>query len=274
MSAPGLPARLPAVLAVTRARVRVEFLVFIRERISVVFTFFFPVLLLIVIGAIFHGQRLPGDVDLAQYFVAGMIGAGLFGVSFQNVAIAIPIERDIGTLKRLAGTPMPRSAYFLGKMAMVAFVALAQNVLLLGIGSAFFGLRLPDTADRWLTYLWVIVLGIASCTLLGIAASGFVRNGRTAPAVMSPIAIVLQFISGVYFVFATMPTWMQTVAAIFPLKWIAQGMRSVFLPDGYQSQEPAGSWELDRVALVLAAWCVLGFLVAVRTFRWRGRTDD
>jgi ABC-2 type transport system permease protein len=269
----GAEARLPSLWSVSWVRARVEFLSFIREREAVVFTFAFPIMLLVIFGAVFGGQSIAGGVRFAQVFVAGMIAAGLFGTSFQNLAISIPIERDSGALKRLAGTPMPKSAYFMGKVLLVAFVALVQNVLLLGIGVLFYDLPLPSAAGRWLTYLWVGALGITACTLLGIAATGFVRNGKSAPAVISPIAIVLQFISGVYFVFAALPAWMQTVAALFPLKWMTQGMRSVFLPDGYQSQEPAGSWEHGRVALVLAVWCVAGLLVATRSFRWRNRED-
>ena len=75
------------------------------------------------------------------------------------------------------------------------------------------------------------VLGSASCTLLGIAVSSLAKNGRSASAMVTPIALVLQFISGVFFLFSQVPTWMQTVAAFFPLKWMAQGLRSVFLPD-------------------------------------------
>jgi ABC-2 type transport system permease protein len=52
---------------------------------------------------------------------------------------------------------------------------------------------------------------------------------------------------------------------------MAQGLRSVFLPDALAAQEPAGSWELGRVALVLAVWCVLGLLLCVATFRWQDR---
>ena len=52
---------------------------------------------------------------------------------------------------------------------------------------------------------------------------------------------------------------------------MAQGMRSVFLPDDYQTQEPAGSWEHGRIAMVLGLWLVGGLLVAVRTFRWQRR---
>jgi ABC-2 type transport system permease protein len=271
-AAAGTPARLPSLPSVVWVRARVEFLEFIREREAVVFTFAFPPLLLVIFGSVFGREQIEGGVKFAQYFVAGMIAAGLFGSSFQNLAISIPIERDAGALKRLAGTPMPKSAYFLGKVVIVAFVALVQNILLLAIGVVFYDLSLPS-GGRWVTYLWVGALGIAACTLLGIAATGFVKNGKSAPAVISPIAIVLQFISGVFFVFASLPTWMQSVAAIFPLKWMTQGMRSVFLPDGYARQEPAGNWEHGRIALVLAVWCVVGLVVATRSFRWRSRED-
>jgi ABC-2 type transport system permease protein len=63
---------------------------------------------------------------------------------------------------------------------------------------------------------------------------------------------------------------MQTAAAFFPLKWIAQGFRSVFLPDSFAAVEPAGIWELPTIALVLALWSVAGLLLAAWTFRWRG----
>jgi ABC-2 type transport system permease protein len=64
---------------------------------------------------------------------------------------------------------------------------------------------------------------------------------------------------------------MQTVAAVFPLKWMAQGLRSVFLPDVMAASEPAGTWELGRTALVLGVWCVAGLLLCVATFRWQER---
>ncbi len=265
--------RPPPLHSVYAVRAKVELLSFVREREAMVFTFAFPILLLVIFGAVFGDQELEGGISFAQYFVAGMIAAGLFGSSFQNLGIAIPIERDSGALKRLAGTPMPRSAYFAGKIAVVAVVAAVQNVLLLAIGVLFYDLDLPSTAQLWLTYAWVTVLGLTACTLLGIAVTGLVKNGRTAPAIISPIAIVLQFISGVFFVFSELPSWMQEIAAVFPLKWMTQGMRSVFLPDDYQTIEAAGSWEHGRIALVLAAWCVVGLAVAVRTFRWRNKAD-
>ena len=82
-------------------------------------------------------------------------------------------------------------------------------------------------------FTWLFLLGIAAGTTLGIAYSSLARSSSSAAAVVSPVVIVLQFISGIFFVYSPLPSWMQHVGAVFPLKWIAQGMRSVFLPDSF-----------------------------------------
>src|SRR5205085_1587802 len=83
----------------------------VRDREAAFFTMILPVLLLVVFGSAFSGTVAPG-IRFSQYFLAGMIASGIVYTSFQNLAIAIPQERDDGTLKRLQGTPMPKSAYF------------------------------------------------------------------------------------------------------------------------------------------------------------------
>jgi ABC-2 type transport system permease protein len=264
-------AALPSIARVCRTRSGVELKEFFRQRESVVFTLMFPVILLLVFGAVLD-YDLGSGVSFTQYFMAGVIAAGILGASLQNMAIGIATERSDGTLKGLAGTPMPKSAYFVGKVVQVFVVTVAIVAILLVIGTAFYGVVLPSGTD-WLTFVWVAGLGSAACTLLGIAVSSLARNGRSASATVTPVALVLQFISGVFFLFSQVPTWLQTVAALFPLKWMAQGLRSVFLPDELAAQEPAGSWELGRVALVLGIWCVVGLLLCVRTFTWQDRTD-
>jgi ABC-2 type transport system permease protein len=250
----------------------IELRQFWRSRQQVVFTMGFPVIMMVIFGSIFSGD-LGGGVKFTQYFVTGMIASGLMVTGFQALAIQIPIERDRGVLKRLSGTPMPRPVYFIGKVAMVLVVASAETVILLAVAVPFFDVSLPDTATRWLTLVWVSLLGISACTLGGIAFSSVAKSGRSAPAVVTPVALVLQFISGVFFVFTELPPWMQQVAALFPLKWMCQGMRSVFLPDSFAVQEPSGSWELGTIALVLIAWCVGGLVLCIATFRWTTKRD-
>jgi ABC-2 type transport system permease protein len=115
------------------------------------------------------------------------------------------------------------------------------------------------------------LLGSLSATVLGIAFSSVPKSGRAASAVVSPIVIILQFFSGVFFVFSQLPGWMQQFAAIFPLKWLTQGMRYVFLPDSFATQEVAGEFELGKIAIILTLWTIVGTLIAIKTFRWMRR---
>lgn len=268
----GQSPHVPSTLRIGGARVVIEIRAFFRDKESAVFTFALPMILLVVFGSVFNQEIAPG-VTFSQYFVAGMIASGVVYTAFQNLAISIPQERDDGTLKRLLGTPMPQSAYFVGKVGMVAVIYVVQVALLMAIGVAFFGLAMPDSASKWVTFVWISVLGLVSCTLLGVAFSSVPRTGRGAPALVSPIVLVLQFTSGVFFVFSELPTWMQNFASIFPLKWLTQGMRSVFLPDSFAAQEVAGSWELPQVAAALVAWTVIGAVLALTTFRWQRRGE-
>jgi ABC-2 type transport system permease protein len=183
------------------------------------------------------------------------------------------MERDRGVLKRFLGTPMPRWVYFAGKVLMVAFIALLETVILLGVSVLLYGLELPDTGGKWLTFLWVAGLGITACTLSGVAFSSLARTGRSAPAVVTPVALILQFISGVFFVFTDLPGWMQKLASIFPLKWMCQGLRAVFLPGSFGAREPGGSFDLGLVAIVLGGWCVLALVLCLTTFRWTTKRD-
>jgi ABC-2 type transport system permease protein len=262
--------KVPGTLRLGLLRGQMEIIQFTRQKEAVVFTIFFPVILLAIFGSVFKNTIAPG-VTFSQYFVAGMIASGLVNSGFQNIAINIPLERDMGAIKRLRGTPLPITSYFIGKAISVFASMAVQVIILLIIGTAFFGLNLPTEPSKWLTFTWILILGTACATALGVAFSSVPKNGRGASAIVSPVVIVLQFFSGVFFVFTQLPGWMQQVAAIFPLKWLTQGMRSVFLPDSFASQEVAKSWESGRTALILLAWLIAGLFLAVKTFRWENK---
>lgn len=259
--------KIPSAITLGIRRGGLEIRQFARQRESVVFTLLFPVILLIIFGSVFKDTIAPG-VTFSQYFVAGMIASGLVNTGFQALAITIPLERDFGALKRLRGTPMPASSYFIGKVILVSVSMVIQIFMLLGFGLIFFGVEMPTDINKWITFTWLLLLGSACSTSLGIAFSIVPKSGRGASAVVSPIVIILQFFSGVFLIFTQLPPWMQQIAAIFPLKWLTQGMRSVFLPDSFAAEEVAKSWENGRTFTILIIWLVIGIFFSVRKFRW------
>ncbi|WP_062438953.1 ABC transporter permease [Herbidospora daliensis] len=263
-----------ATLTIGLARASLETKLFFRQRDAVIFTFSFPIILLVLFGSIFEGDLEGTGITVAQLYSAGLIGAGVMGVAFQNLAIGIAIDRDDGTLKRLAGTPMPRAAYFVGKLVSSLVLSAIEVALLLLVAVLLFDLELPTDFSRWATLVWVLTLGLAGAALLGIAVSSLPRNAKSAAAVVSMPYVLLQFISGVYIPFTELPSWLNNVAAVFPLKWMCQGLRSVFLGDAGAALELTGSYELPKVAMVLGLWLAGGLVLCLATFRWTNRGES
>ncbi|MFK4101814.1 ABC transporter permease [Streptomyces sp. NPDC019531] len=264
---------LPGAWGLGLRRGALEIRQFFRQRDQVVFTFAFPVVFLFLFASIFSDDVEGAGITASQLYVPAMMAAGIMSTSFQSLGISIAIERDEKVLRRLRGTPMPPAAYFLGKIWLVLVTGLMETAILLLVGTTLYDVDLPSDAGRWFTFAWIFVLGLTACALLGIAISSVPNSSKSASSVVVLPFLVLQFISGVYIAIDTIPGWMLNIGALFPLKWMCQGLRGVFLPDSAQVLEQAGGWEFGRIALVLGAWCVGGLLLCLLTFRWKNRRD-
>ncbi|MEU0479939.1 ABC transporter permease [Streptosporangium sp. NPDC006013] len=271
-TSPPVVPRLPSTVRLGLSRAAIETKMFFRERDAVIFTFSFPIIMLVLFGSIFADDLEGTGLNVSQVYVAGLIGAAAM-TGFQNLGISIAVERDDGTLKRLAGTPLPRTAYFMGKALNTLFISFCQVVILLAIGVMLFDLELPSETSVWATFTWVFVLGVLGSSLLGVAISSLPRSSKSATAVIVMPFVVLQFISGVFIPITRLPSWLVNISSLFPLKWMCQGFRSVFLGDAGATLELAKSYELDRVALLLGAWVIGGLVLCLMTFRWKSRRD-
>jgi ABC-2 type transport system permease protein len=258
-------------------RARFEIAQYVRSGDTLMFTFLFPILMLglftVAFGADGDMQPAPGlpPVPVAQMYLPAMLAAGLLLSGLQNLAIDIAVDRSEGVLKRLGATPLSPVSYFIGKIGQVGVTGVAQATIILLFAAVVLRVPLPTDPARWLTFAWVFVLGITGSALLGVALSAVPRSSRSAVAVVIPTVLVVQFLSGVYFLFYMLPEWLQTAAGVLPVKWMAQGMRYVFLPDAYAALEQNGEWDIPGVALALTVWLVVGLVLARVTFRWTRR---
>ncbi|MGE0599762.1 MAG: ABC transporter permease [Dehalococcoidia bacterium] len=266
---PGSPGRF---IRLSIARTKIELKSFFRTPEQVFFTFLLPVLFVVIFSTIFSGEidGPPGAerVEFAQYFVPGMIASGIVSATFASLAMTVAVEQHDGLLRRLSATPLPRSSYFAGKIGLALVTSILEVILILGIGVVFFGISLPTEPEKWAAFAGVFVLGVASCSLLGLAYTRIIRTGDSAPAIVQPPYLILQFISGVFLQYNQVPSGLQFVASIFPLKWMAQGLRYTFLPDWVAQDDYGGGWKVEQTLLVLALWFVVSFVLARFFFRW------
>lgn len=255
-------------LRIARARIALEITLFRREPQQIVFSLAYPVLMMVIFGSVFGERTIRGGVTFPQYFLSGIAATGIMLTSFQSVAIGIAQERDIGLLPRLRLLGTPPISYFVGKAGLVLVTTVAQLAVLLLVASTAFDVPMPTDPGRWLTFAWVSIAGALAGTVLGVAVASAVSSAAAAVSGVTAFAVVLQFFSGVFFVFSELPEWMQQLASVFPLRWMTLGMRSVFLPDEAAAAEVGGGWQHPQTAAVLLGWVVIGVYLCHRKFRW------
>ncbi|OBB45841.1 MULTISPECIES: ABC transporter permease [unclassified Mycobacterium] len=262
----------PSAVRIGWSRIVPELKMFYRRPEQMVLTFSMPAVICLLLGSIFSAKLPDNETSTGAVIAASMLAYGILSTSFVNLGISIAADRETGALRRLRGTPATASSYFIGKIALVAVVSFAEAVLLLIVGVFVFGLHLPTDAVGWFTLAWVSILGIVSCSLLGIFISNLASNAVSAAVLTNGPSVALQFVSGTYVPLMILPAWMLVIGSLFPVKWMAQGFRSVLLPAEMVALEPAGSWEHWRIFLVLAAWSVAGLVGCLAVFRWSDRT--
>ncbi|OBI02801.1 ABC transporter permease [Mycobacterium scrofulaceum] len=261
-------AALPSPLRIGVSRIGPELKMFYRRPEQLVLTFSMPAVIGILLGSIFSTRMPHSDTSTGAVLAASILAYGILSTSFINLGISVAADRESGALRRLRGTPTTASSYFVGKIALVAVASLAEAVVLLSVGVLVFKLHLPTDAFGWFTLTWVFLMGIISCSLLGIFVSNFASTAVSAAVITNGPGVALQFVSGTYVPLAALPAWMLTLGSVFPVKWMAQGFRSVLLPPNMAAFEPAGSWEHWPTFVVLTVWSVGGLIACLMVFRW------
>ena len=158
---------------------------------------------------------------------------------------------------------MPPWAHVTSKCLYNTVLALLNAAMLILVGHWALDIDLPDTARAWGLLAATIVLMVATCTALGLVIGRTRPTQRAASGLVTPIVLILQFVSGIFFPLAQLPTWMVDAFSVLPVRWSAELMRESFLPSTFAVAEPTGAWETGRGLVIVAAWLVVGVVAAI-----------
>jgi ABC-2 type transport system permease protein len=253
----------PALIA---QRVKYENRAFWRNPASAFFTFAFPLMFLVIFNLVFGEGEVgpPGqEVPLSNFYVSAIAAFSIVTATYTNLAISVSFARDFGILKRMRGTPLPASAYLLGRVLHSVLVCILLVAIVTVFGALFYNVDVPTNTMPAL--LVTLVIGAASFCSLGLAMTAAVPNADASPAVVNATILPLLFISDVFIPLDEAPAWLETVSKIFPIKHLSDAMQVVYSP----FTEGAGFKWGDL--LVIGAWGVAGLLLAIRFFSWEPR---
>lgn len=244
-------------------QVRFENRAFWRNPAAAFFTCIFPIMFLVIFNLVFGSNEfeVPGGITTTSTFYVPAIAAfSVISATFTNIAVSVVLARDLGIHKRVRGTPLPPWAYLGGRIVHSIVLSVLLVVLVTAFGALFYGVDVPTSTLPAL--LVALALGAATFCALGLAVTGITPNGDAAPAVTNAIVLPLLFISDVFIPQSQGPEWLTNVANVFPIIHFSRALQTPFNPF-----ETGSGFEPGHLA-VMAAWMVVGIVVAVMTFRW------
>jgi len=252
----------PSSLSLLVSQTQYQNRIFFRNPMAAFFTLFFPLMIFVVFSLVFGNQEIDYlGITMAQYYAPAMAVFAAVSATYTNLAVTTAYQRDQGILKRVRGTPLPAAVYMGGKIISAIFVATIAVIIMMTIGTAFYGVQIY--AATLPAAIVTFIIGVASFAALGMLIAAVVSSGEAATAVTNATLLPLAFFSGVFIVpTEDAPAWLDTVANIFPLKHFAEPFIAAFNP----LTEGSG-W--DWVSLgYMALWGVVAVFLAIRYFKW------
>ncbi len=184
----------------------------------------------------------------------GILALAIMSTAFASQAIATGFDRRYGVLKLLGASPLPRWGLVAGKTLAVIVLEAATLTIIVTVA---FLLGWSPTGNP-LAVVALLLLGTAAFSTLGLALAGVLRAEATL-AVANGIYLLLLFFGGIVIPFDRLPDPMAAVAKLLPSGALGGGLRDVLIT--------GASIPMLAVA-VLVAWCVVGLVIAARTFKW------
>lgn len=240
-------------------QVRYEQRAFWRNRRRALASFAFPLMFLLIFGAITQGGTVKSDGNIAyiNFYVPGIIAYAVMVIGFTSTAMSVALLRAEGVLKRMRTTPMPWALY-LGGIVLSTVVTIAVAILLLlAIGVGFYKAHINGEAVPGL--IVTVAIGTVCFTSLGIAVSRFIPKPDSGMPVLMLIVLPLSFISNVFFPIYK-PQALVEIGKFFPLRRLAEGVGPAF-------KQAQGAGLSSHNLVTLAIWAVVGCWLMVRTMR-------
>jgi ABC-2 type transport system permease protein len=252
--------------ALAGRQIQFENRAFWRNPASAFFTFAFPLMFLVIFNLVFGNNTVTlgaQEVSQSTFYVAAIAAFSLVSACYTNIAISISFARDGGILKRIRGTPLPAWVYMAGRVIHAALIGVLLVVIVTLAGGLFYNVEIPTTTIP--AVLVTILVGSATFCALGLAVTAMIPNADASPAVVNATILPLLFISDIFIPLDQAPSWLVTVASIFPVKHLSAAMQYAFNPFA------TGMGFRGTDLLVIALWGVAGVIAAVRFFDWEPR---
>jgi ABC-2 type transport system permease protein len=248
--------------AMTRAELRL----FRREPFSVVFVLAFPLMMMLLLAAVFGNDQANADdvengmlvwrgVTPANYYTAASVAVIVAALGLMTLPINLAGYREQGILRRFHASSVP-AWILVGAQLTVALVTFVAGTVVMAVVAVLaYDAELPSDV---LGVVVALVLGTAAFGAIGLLLATVVRGSRSAQGIGLLLFFSLWLISGTAPPRAVLPAGLRDVGGALPLGHLVNAVQDPWFGSGWAGSDLA--W--------LAAYAVVAGVPAFWFFRW------
>ena len=204
-------------------------------------------------------ERVEGvRLRYVDFLVPGILGVNIMQLAIFSVAFALVVDKRRGVLRRIMATPLKPSRFLIAQVLTRLVLATVQIFIMLGVATLLFGFQ---SVGGIVPLLLVALLGAILFLTIGFALAGWAETENQVPAIAQLITLPQFFFSGVFFQKEAAPELIRPVTNALPLTFLNDALREI-------SVQGASLWDVRSQILGLLVWTAVGFIMAVRFFRF------
>ncbi|WP_435360710.1 ABC transporter permease [Haloarchaeobius sp. DFWS5] len=198
---------------------------FLRRRVAVFFTFFFPVLLVGIFGALVQTNPAGGGLfaEDPAYYVPAYLAVVVLQTPLSRMGAEVARHREGSRFEKLATTPLSRAEWLAAHTLVNTAIIGIAGVVLLGLTVALTG---ADVTYSPLILAYVL-LGVATFCGVGSMLGALSDSQDGAVTAANAVGLPLLFLSETFVPPSMLPDWFHPIVALSPLTYFAQGLRQV-----------------------------------------------
>ncbi len=196
----------------------VEIKLLAREPVTLVFSFAFPVLVLVLLGGIFGGRPMElggyAGLKMMDWYVPAYIGLVVASIGTVSLPVHLSTYRERGVLRRFRASGVSEWALLGSQFLVGVGICLVGGALIAVLGLTAYGVRAPQSIAGLLASFVVAVFAFSA---LGVLIASLAPTARAAQGVGLLVWFIMMFISGTSAPLDQLPAWMVALGKALPL---------------------------------------------------------
>lgn len=217
-----------------------------------------PVVLLVIFGKVGKFQQHSaslGGLTAFDLYLPILVVFALAMLALLGLPIPLASYRELGLLRRLSTTPVPRSWMLIAQGLVQLGVAVAAIAVMIIVAMAAFGSPAPKSPAGVMV---AVALSAAGLFPIGLLIAAIARTANAASVIGRLAFFPMMFFAGLWLPRALMPGVLLTISNYTPLGAAVEAIQDSML-QGFPPAAPL---------LVLAGYALVFGFLARRFFRW------